>query len=584
MSHWVIGICSLILSSPVAMAQWEEVSAPPLVNQRVNVGTLSNDSDRLAVLQQYEPRGSDPNGDFQLFDRVPYVYDEVSGEVLSTGFRWLFNSRLPGYLASNDLLVFLAREKLQREDLTGDGDYVDRNIPWIWDGRRKRAVHADVVLGFGNSLLTDWWRVADGWAVFVVFEEQNDRDLNGDGDRTDQIGLAYDAEEGVFRWLPFVNRAFAIQENRVATTVLEDEVGDVNGDGDTFDAIACLIDLKTAERTLLPHAARLLRARGDTAIIAVSELGEGQDLNGDGDTSDNVLAYRDLGSGQTVFSGVTLYSTDFWFDEDRLVCLASEAADRIDYNGDGDRSDGVVVAFDRQSGALVNSGLAATRFEVIGDHALVLVPEQGQGEQDLNGDGNISDEVLAELDLVTGLTRIIGSTIISLETDGECAVVILDERDLGEDFNGDGDAFDWVAFLYDPIQGLQSLGLAVSARSSKIRSGRVALGVYEISHFEEDLNGDGDLLDVIPFFLDLRSRTVFHYGVSVGPGISNQPGPIWLGAETAAFGIYESEQTGDLDKDGQLRSIILHSVDLSDAEGGSTLPAPGLAGFTRVLT
>ena len=78
------------------------------------------------------------------------------------------------------------------------------------------------------------------------------------------------------------------------------QVEDLNGDGDTWDQVLHVHNLATGETTNLRLVLGSVPARwvvsGDWLVVWVSESGHGQaeDLNGDGDTRDEVLHLVDL--------------------------------------------------------------------------------------------------------------------------------------------------------------------------------------------------------------------------------------------------------------------------------------------------
>lgn len=134
-----------------------------------------------------------------------------------------------------------------------------------------------------------------------------------------------------------------LEDQIVVASVFEDGV-DMNGDGDGTDAVLEIVDLRTGRKERIPNASRF--ALGDDFVsFLVPEWWRGGDLNGDGDLGDAVLHVHDA-SGRA-----------------------------------------------RTRPPTVNLGLAVDpSFPVAQEGALVAfaVDEWQQGEQDLDGDGNIS--------------------------------------------------------------------------------------------------------------------------------------------------------------------------------------------------
>jgi len=164
---------------------------------------------------------------------------------------------------------------------------------------------------------------------------------------------------------------------------------------------------------LLPHASSAqsnvtnvgLAATGTPQIdkervaFLVSESGEGEDLNGDGDTNDTVLHVFDAKKGTTTNVGLAALGTP-QIDKERVAFTVSESAQGTDLNGDGDTNDVVPHVFDAKKGTTINVGLVSPLGTVGIDKERVvfLVSESGEGT-DLNDDGDTNDNVLHVLDV-----------------------------------------------------------------------------------------------------------------------------------------------------------------------------------------
>jgi hypothetical protein len=278
-----------------------------------------------------------------------------------------------------------------------------------------------------------------------------------------------------------------------------DQSRDLNGDGDLTDRVLHLVDpgarrvLGTA-RALFPleHLAR--PAFGNAFALAVSEAGQGADLDGDGDQVDPVLSVvdartglvRDLGIEVESFFGaagvLSVRSPFGGYDQkgrlsvydsvqDRLVTLGrigdgrvtpggeivlfvDETFSSLDLNGDGDRNDTVVNLYDFERDALTNTGLAVRLSSgsdpVAVQRRTLLVPvHESSQRRDLNGDGDLSDEILHEFDLDNHALRnagLDGHALVpdhALDRGPEAALYfIVAESTAGLDLNGDGDTRD----------------------------------------------------------------------------------------------------------------------------------------------
>ena len=109
---------------------------------------------------------------------------------------------------------------------------------------------------------------------------------------------------------------------------------------------------------------------------------------------------------------------------------------------------GVLFDWDERAG-LTNTRRAVTDFETIGTHSvLLLVPESDGG--DLDGDGDVLDSVLELYDLCTGRSSNLGLASSGLldSAHGRSAISVLESQQ-GADLNGDGDLLDIVLHLVE---------------------------------------------------------------------------------------------------------------------------------------
>lgn len=125
-----------------------------------------------------------------------------------------------------------------------------------------------------------------------------------------------------------------------------------------------------------------------TLIFRVREEEQGNsDLNGDGDTEDDVIFAHNVDTGET-----SNLEIDAWalagFEWPTIVLWVSEEQRRLDLNDDGDSNDTVLQVHDLTIGQTTNLGYAtANHLEIMRGRVAFEVPEQGQGGVDLNGDG-----------------------------------------------------------------------------------------------------------------------------------------------------------------------------------------------------
>ena len=178
---------------------------------------------------------------------------------------------------------------------------------------------------------------------------------------------------------------------------------ELNGDGDTLDEVVFLYADGVVEN--LGLAATQVALSDAHVVAAVSEVGEGTDLNLDGDALDSVAHVRPVAGGAWLNLGLAsgeLLSVV----GDTIAFLVPEAEQGEDLNGDGDLEDRVVHLHD--AGAPLsasnprNLGQAAEEF-VLGAEILAFrTSELSQNTTDLNQDGDTADSVLRVVELTGG--------------------------------------------------------------------------------------------------------------------------------------------------------------------------------------
>ena len=242
--------------------------------------------------------------------------------------------------------------------------------------------------------------------VLGVSELEQSDDLNFDGDTEDLVAHVHNLATGETTNLEIAGTgSFADSRNRLVLRVYETGQGeDLNGDGDSEDTVYHIHNLVTGETTNLTLAGSGLRVFGDWLWIGVSERDQGVDLNGDGDFADSVVHMHTLATGES--TNLRLAGSVRGVSGDWLMLRVSEREQSWeDLNGDGDTRDNVVRMHNLATGETTNLRLAATshvvfgdRLVVFGDRLVLRVSEPQQGV-DLNGDGDIEDSVYHVVDL-----------------------------------------------------------------------------------------------------------------------------------------------------------------------------------------
>jgi len=269
------------------------------------------------------------------------------------------------------------------------------------------------------------------------------------------------------------------------------------------------------------------------------------DLNGDGDTGDDVLQHVDLRSAQRINLGLaTPFQLQVAAKDGRVLFAVTESGQRLDLNGDGDQNDVVPHVYDPSTASVHSSGLAAWA----GWHATGL-----------NGE---------EVWLTNGSTRYEWNPGVALPRDlgldwagahNGTFFWGVQSEEAATDLNGDGDSGDSVWHVYDARTGeITNLGLARAGLASGFAHGWAVLVVSEFHQGSIDLNGDGDALDGVYFAFDAEENELVPLGLASGqlcsPYACNDP-VSEIGAARAFFVVDEAAQGSDLDGDGALSLV-----------------------------
>ena len=308
---------------------------------------------------------------------------------------------------------------------------------------------------------------------------------------------------------------------------------DLNGDGDVFDTVAMLWDADDDSLVNFGLAAGFppnptlgeppVVTDGRFVVFSVDERAQSEtDLNGDGDTGDQVLHVHDHRTQGIRNIGIAVAGQAVArFGGGRILFLAEEAGEGRDLNGDGDLLDHVAHELDPVSGNVANLGLAVSRGLLahgsVGDTFAFLVPEVEQGVVDLNGDGDVLDHVLflhragspspTNLGLSTAL-------VITFDNYGFGPPPVVPgaplhfkvhEESQGEDLNLDGDLDDHVLHLVDhETYQVTNTGLVATFVQVSPDRRHIAVDVVEQ---DLDLNDDGDTFDVVLHLYDVAAGT-----------------------------------------------------------------------------
>lgn len=363
---------------------------------------------------------------------------------------------------------------------------------------------------------------------------------------------------------------------------------DRNGDGDGDDWVIAGVDVATMQVTWTglavdPGDQDSFAALEQRVLVSVSENAQGHtDLDGDGLVNSAVLHEYEWSTGTVTSYGIATYGLARSPDRQRAIVWQLENG--TDANGDGDGTDGVLDLVDAAgvltplSFAVQNSNFAAAfivQFLPSGEIA-ARRSEAASGASDFNGDGDANDFVVHVLDPTT--MQWTNSGLAGTLLGPEHALLGVRATEIGNggaDFNGDGDAGDVVLFVRAAAgQPYANVGLALPASASTIAAAQAILFPVSESGEGQDLNGDGDSSDFPLFVRDVASGATSQLPFWAGTGGAAITG-------THAFYVARESLVGsDVDADGDTSDLV--PADFDAATGALTLvphAVPAIGGF-----
>jgi len=290
-----------------------------------------------------------------------------------------------------------------------------------------------------------------GLVVFLTNEAAQRRDLNGDGDKFDDVLQSFNAATGV-------GHNSGMQA--IAGTII-DLGGRPCGVGG--------LDCELVRRPCQPFHGPGANVSDGLVAFLTDESAQGRRLNTDRDRFDDVLQVFNAVTGEVRSSRQQAIANSVCdLGDGRIGFATEEAAQNRSLNGDRDKFDNVFQVFDAVANVVQNS------FQQIVDDSLLdlggglvafLTDESAQG-RDLNADGDKQDNVLQSFDSVVGVVRNSGSQAVAgspQDIEGGFVAFVTYEADQDRRLNADGDKQDSVLQIFDAASGIvQNTGQAVA--------------------------------------------------------------------------------------------------------------------------
>lgn len=402
-------------------------------------------------------------------------------------------------------------------DLNNDGDFNDYVVRY-YNISTGESFNSGAEAENGVPML---WGVS---VVFVTREGYVTQDLNGDNDWNDDVCMYYDVS--AHKLFTTKGETLSIRNPQISGNIIafvtpELAAGsDLDGDNSISNFVVRYFDI----------ASGTLHNTGGTIYSSSNPVVSGNiiafpanerdyktflDLNGDGDNFDMILMYYDVSSRALVNTGAVMLNFGYDVSGPTIAFLTFEGRIGADLNGDGDTSDTVVRYFDVSRGMLLNTGaeVAAGTSPTVKDGLITFISNElfvGSAGKDLNGDGDTSDNILRYYDSSAGRLINTGaecSLPVAL-SNGKIVAFATDEAmagRLGADLNGDGDTSDRIVRYYDLTTGTVVNTKAETWTELGLSDSTITFGSAEnrVGRFGEDLNGDGDKIDIVLRYITL---------------------------------------------------------------------------------
>lgn len=198
---------------------------------------------------------------------------------------------------------------------------------------------------------------------------------------------------------------------------------------------------------------------------------------------------------------------------ERALFLTNEGLSGEDLNGDGDTADEVAQLYDAsgKNDEVIPLAIAANAVALSDQVGALLVPEANENDGDLSGDGDTDDDAVFYLDLAN--PQIANGSLSGkrIAVSGDKIIVAGHEANdfFGDDVNHDGDTDDIALWVFSPTD-FEGDVPPISIRSFAVNGPVVALLSYEQDDGMSDLNGDGDEQDLVMHFYRLDTRELFN--------------------------------------------------------------------------
>lgn len=177
----------------------------------------------------------------------------------------------------------------------------------------------------------------------------------------------------------------------VFETAEQDADKDLNNDGDKTDKVIQYYDIDSGETLNTEMAGINPSIYANTIAFETSESAQQADLNADDDTNDNVILYYNLRDKKVISTTAEGKAPNLFADF--IAFSTPESLMGIDYNNDGDQQDDIIRYYKISTKELINTRAAGTNPAISDKYIIFETSEKAEGK-DLNNDEDMNDIVL----------------------------------------------------------------------------------------------------------------------------------------------------------------------------------------------
>jgi len=241
------------------------------------------------------------------------------------------------------------------------------------------------------------------------------------------------------------------------------------------------------------------------------------------------------------------------FDNGIIAFYTYEGEVGVDLNGDGDMEDDVIRYYNVSSGITTNT--TAVGYEpAIGGNIIAFLTDEFSVAEDLNNDMDMDDTVIRYYDIASGTTNNTGEAGYDVAVDNGIITFTVSEGGFGEDLNGDGDSIDRFVWYYNVLTGLTFSATTILGAYASKDGNIIAFETWE-EWDGIDLNGDGDAVDSVIRYYNMSTATITNI-TAVGHEVS-------INDNIIAFYTSEYDIGDDLNGDGDMSDRIIRYYNIS---------------------